>query len=277
MIQLAACTRSIHPSTTSTDPAGAVRGRERAAPTDWSAGLPDSTSDVVIKGLGARTDVTASFGTVASIGINTKGVLNFEAGASSVTGGVSIRSQLSGRHTSTLYLDEGSSLTIGGRLTNSGFILIGLNNGTTASTIQAAALSNTGIIHLNGSSTAQATIDLTSAAGFGTKGTLTGDVELSGDALIEFKGGQITTIAANSDLVLQGPHAFVADASDTNTNSALERLSTVTGVLELENGATITIAGGVSISDNASGGLFLDSYSAGGSSLTKRSHISSAR
>ncbi len=39
MIQLAACTRSIHPSTTSTDPAGAVRGRERAAPTDWSAAV----------------------------------------------------------------------------------------------------------------------------------------------------------------------------------------------------------------------------------------------
>ena len=79
-----------------------------------------------------------------------------------------------------LYLDAsasgGSALTIGGRLTNGGTIEIGPSDNTlsAASTIEAAHLSNTGTVDLYGSSTVQATLDVASAAGFGTAGTLTG-------------------------------------------------------------------------------------------------------
>ncbi len=233
-------------------------------PSDWSAGLPDSSSDVVINRYG-NPDVTASFGTVATIDINNRASLTFtDAGASTVAGGATVK------YGGALYLDAsggdgGSALTIGGRLTNSGTIEIGPSDNTlsAASTIEAAHLSSTGTLDLYGSSTVQAVLDVTSGAGFGTAETLTGQVNLSDDALIEFKGGQITTIAASGALRLIGSQAFVADASNTSSNSALKGLETVTGVLELEKGATVKTSG-----DLANGGsIALDSYSGGGGSL----------
>jgi hypothetical protein len=77
-------------------------------PSDWSAGLPGPSSDVVIsKG---NPEVTASFGTVATI-TNSAALTFSDAGASSVTGDVT--------NSGTLALDAssgdgGSSLTIAG-------------------------------------------------------------------------------------------------------------------------------------------------------------------
>jgi hypothetical protein len=217
-------------------------------PRDWSAGLPGPSSDVVINTGDPR--VTASFGTVASI--TNSAILDFiDAGASSVTGNVTVGS---GTGEGSLLLDiggkeGGSTLTIGGKLNNyNGLLQIGgVDNTLSApSTIEAGKLANGGsFIDLFGSSTAQATLDVGSAAGFGTARALTGGVDLSGDAVIEFASGQITTIAANGELFLVGPRAFVADASDTSSNSALEGLRTVTGYLELGNGATVTTSGGL--------------------------------
>ncbi len=85
---------------------------------------------------------------------------------------------------------------------------------------------------LEGTGTAQATLDVASAAGFGAAGVLYGFVSVDsyyGDALVEFTSGEITTIAANSELNLTGSHAFVADASNTSSNSALKGLKTVAG------------------------------------------------
>jgi hypothetical protein len=76
-------------------------------------------------------------------------------------------------------------------------------------------------LQLKGSAIARATLDVASAAGFGSAGVLFGDVLLSGNALIEFSKGQITTIAADADVALAGPDAFIADASDTSSISAL--------------------------------------------------------
>ena len=231
---------------------------------DWSAGLPDLSSDVVINRYG-NPEVTASFGTVATIHMRNRASLAFaDAGASTVARGVTVNDR------GALSLDAshgygGSTLTIGGRLTNGGTIEIGPSDNTlsAASTIEAAHLSNSGTVDLYGSSTVQATLDITSAAGFGTTGTLTGQVNLADDALIEFKGGQITTIAASGALRLIGSQAFVADASNTSSNSALKGLDTVTGALELEKGAAVKTSG-----DLANGGsIALDSYSGGGGSL----------
>ncbi len=168
--------------------------------------------------------------------------------------------------------DGGSSLTIGGTLTNGGTIRIGPDDFTlsAASAIKAASLANQvgatlGTISLYGSSTAEATLDVGSAAGFGAVGTLYGKVNLyGGDALIEFASGQITTIAAGGDLLLFGSHAYLADASDTSDNSALAGLKTVDGFLVLHNGASVTTTGAVS----NSGTIALDRLSHdGGSSL----------
>jgi Hyphally regulated cell wall protein N-terminal len=232
-------------------------------PSDWSAGLPGATSDVVIESYG-NPQVTASFGTVASIRIEYRASVSFiDAGASAVAGRVTVGSKTGGLYLDTGSGDGGSSLTIGERLTNHGTVQIGASDNTlsAASTIQAALLINSGAIDLYGSSTAQATLDVTSAAGFGTQGTLTGDVNLSGDALLEFKLGQITTIAGA--LSLTGSQAFVADAANTGSNSALKGLDTVTGELDLANGAAVKTSGDLA----NSGTITLDSSSGDGGSV----------
>ncbi len=221
----------------------------------WSAGVPTASSDVVINE--GDPEVTASFGTVNSI-TNYSALTFIDAGASSVTGGVY---NYGSYNNGALDLDAssgdgGSSLTIGGALTNGGggFIQIGPSDGTlsAASTIEAASLANftsygaIGWIDLYGSSTAEATLDVASAAGFGAAGVLSGHINLSGDALLEFASGQITTIEYRSELSLAGPSSFVADASGTRSNSALTGLEIIWGdggALSLSNGASVTTTG----------------------------------
>ncbi len=124
--------------------------------------------------------------------------------------------------------DGGSSLNIGGALDNSGTLSIGPSNNTLTanSTVDVASIANFigttfGTIDIYGSSTAEATVDDAAAAGLGAANTLIGNVNLSGDALLEFASGEITTIDSNSELSLTGAKAFVADASKTNSESAL--------------------------------------------------------
>ena len=169
--------------------------------------------------------------------------------------------------------DGGSFLNIKGTLTNSGTVQIGASDNTLSadSTIQAGSLANFngsayGTIDLFGSSTAQATLDVGSAAGFGAAGVLYGDVNLSGDALVEFRSGQITTIAADSALSLTGSHAFVMAASGTNLRNALAGLNSVAGELDLANGATVgTSVRGGGLAN--SGMITLDGASGDGGSL----------
>ena len=127
-----------------------------------------------------------------------------------------------------------------------------------------------GEFDLYGSATAEATLDVGSAAGFGYGGLLTGRVNLSGDALIEFASGQITTIANGGALSLIGSHAFVADASDTSSNSALNGLTTYCRRRHPSacNGASVTTSGGLN-KGGKYGAITLDGASGdGGSSLT---------
>ena len=209
---------------------------------DWRNGLPRANSDVKINEGGPQ--VSKRFGTVASITISSLGSLTFiDAGLNSVTHRVI--------NSGTIDLDPfsgdgGSLLSIGGVLDNAGTLEIGPNSGLSAnSTIKAASVTNLidttdGNIYLTGSSIAEATLDVSSAAGFGTAGTLYGHVQLAGDALVEFARGQINTIVTGAELLLAGPDAFVADASNTSSNSALTGLKTVAGDLQLNDGATVT-------------------------------------
>jgi hypothetical protein len=214
---------------------------------DWSDGVPGSSSDVVINQ--GNPEVTASFGTVDSISIANSATptsLTFiNAGASTVAGDVTNSGEL---YVDRLSGDGGSTLAIDGMLTNNGGIDIGPadNSLSAASTVEAAGLGNAGTIRLYGSSTAEATLDVASAAGTGAAGTLDGEIDLYGDALVEFASGEISTIQPGSLLYLWGPDAFVADASATSSNSALAGLTTNKGLLDLQDGASVMTSGGLS-------------------------------
>ena len=169
----------------------------------------------------------------------------------------------------------GSSLTIGGTLTNSSTngsaLSIGNGNITSADTLTvngSGGLTNTGQIDIEGSSTVQATLNVANAAaGFGTAGTETGNVYLQGDALLEFNSGEISTI--DGAVQLSGANARIADASSTTSNSALTGLTTVAGNFWLQNGATVSTTGALTITGD--GTVELDGNNedgAGGSSLT---------
>ena len=129
----------------------------------------------------------------------------------------------------------GSSLTIGGTLTNSSTngsgVSVGNTSITSADTLTVngtGGLSNTGKINIEGSATVQATLNVADdAAGFGTAGTETGTVFLENDALLEFKSGQITTV--DGTLQLDGANSRVARAATPDSNSALTGLTSVAG------------------------------------------------
>lgn len=156
----------------------------------------------------------------------------------------------------------GSSLSIGGVLTNGGQLTIGGPGLTANDTVTASGVDNQpppltqpgqrprsgGVIDLEGSVSGatpeQAKLNITGGAALGASpGLLTGDVSLFGDSLIEFGWGQITTIAVGADLTLNGAAAFVADASDPHSNSALQGLSTIDGVLSLTGGVVVKTMG----------------------------------
>jgi hypothetical protein len=280
-------------------------------PSDWSLGLPGPSSNVVINS--GDPEVTASFGTVNSIKIGSRGVIDFiDAGANIVastagfgaagvlSGVVSLsgptllefasgriatisgelwlysshsfvadasntssNSALTGLRTvaGTLFLDSGARMTTSGALTNTG--AIELRGAATLLNIK-GPFTNSGFIELYNSKTVRATLDVAGRAGFSTAGTLTGHVSLSHNVLVEFGSGKITTIASGSQLDLDGANAFVADASDTSSNSALTGLRTVAGSLALANGATVTTSGPLT----NSGAITLDwSLREGGSLL----------
>jgi hypothetical protein len=229
-------------------------------PSDWSAGLPVASSNVVINQ--GNPEVTASFGAVNSI--TNSATLDFiDAGASSVTnyvrndGGVLAVDPFSG--------DGGSSLTIGDWFYNYGTIQIGPSDNTLSadSTVSIANLNVTtnAAFDLYGSSTARATFYNSSSGG--SAGIVNADLSLSGDALFEYASGQFATIECT--LSLKGSHAFVADASDTNSNSMLKSLNRILqgGRLELENGASVTTSGALT----NSGAIALDGTSGDAGSL----------
>ena len=162
--------------------------------------------------------------------------------------------------------DGGSSLTVGGTLTNNWALTIGNDRLSASDKVTAASLDNTGSIYLTGSSADQALLDVTTGvAGFGAAGVLSGNVGLGGgDSAIEFASGQITTIAASSQLNLDGPNAFIEDSAALGSNSALTGLADIAGAFYLSDGASVSTGALTN-----SGLLFVDPYySAGGSTLS---------
>jgi len=166
--------------------------------------------------------------------------------------------------------EGGSSLNIGGALTNNGTLGIGNTALSASDEVAAASLDNTGKIQLTGDFADQALLDVTGSAGFGTAGVLSGNVDLSGDSAIEFASGQITSLAANAELTLNGTNggAFIEDSTALGSNSALTGLASIGAgaTFDLEYGAAVSTTGAL-VND---GTVDLDAVVGygGGSSLT---------
>ena len=210
-------------------------------PGDWTGGvLPSGTSVVFVNSGQPQITSSSNAGTIAQL--NVAGSLDFNDGALTVTGGLA--------NTGTIFLDQyyqqgGSDLTVGGAIVNSNTIQIGSNNYslTANDEIKAASVDNTGgTINIYGSATNTAELDITGVASFSpTAGVLAGSVNVNGYGSIVSKvvfegGGEITTIAANSELSLGGALSSVQDGTNGANNSALTGLTTITGGLYLYNG-----------------------------------------
>ena len=163
--------------------------------------------------------------------------------------------------------DGGSRLTLAGALTNSGSLSIGNATLSGSDKVTTASLDNTGSIVLTGSGANQALLDVTAgSAGFGTAGVLSGNVQLAGDSAIEFKSGQITSLAANAQLDLNGNDAFIEDSTALGSNSALAGLASIGAgaTFKLHDQATVSTTGAL-VDD---GTIQIDPFESGGSSLT---------
>jgi hypothetical protein len=172
--------------------------------------------------------------------------------------------------------DGGSSLTLAGALTNSGSLRIGNVILSASDKVTTATLDNTGSINLTGSSASQALLDATAGgAGFGTAGVLSGNVSLGGNSAIEFASGEITSLAANAQLHLNGNDAFIEDSTALGSNSALTGLASISSgaTFELESASVSTT--GALVND---GNVHLDANAGdGGSSLTLTGALTNSR
>ena len=130
--------------------------------------------------------------------------------------------------------------------------------------MSAAAVDNTGTIDLYGNGTNQAALKVSGAAGFGTAGVISGQVNLAGDSLVQFGSGALTSIASGGQLSLNGANAQVQISGNSANNNALTGLSSNAGTFYLRNGASLTTTTGLNNSDD----LLLDYFGGdGGASL----------
>ncbi len=203
--------------------------------------------------------------TVSAVALDNFGFLDLYSGAKAAAT-LKVAGAFGNGRNDTVQVDYGgaggSTLTIGGRLTNNGTLDIGYTSLTKATTVTAAGLANTGTINLTGSTTAAATLDITGAA----PTTLDGIYSLSGNARLEFSSGTVAVIGSGASLTLNGAKALVALSGALTADSALTGLADNAGTLVLENIPALTTTVGL---DNT-GLLYVDFYygGGGGSSLT---------
>jgi hypothetical protein len=127
---------------------------------DWSAGVPTATSNVDV---GEGDPQITSAITIASL-IDSAAVTFADAGAGIVSGGVDVSGGLSLLDTASG--QGGSSLTIGGALTNSGLAQFG-NKLSATDTVSAASLDNPNTLDFFGGGTAsrKMLLDIAGTAG----------------------------------------------------------------------------------------------------------------
>ena len=91
----------------------------------------------------------------------------------------------------------------------------------------AASLDNTGGIYLTRLQRQPGAPRRERQRGIRHGGSLSGSVRLAGDSAIEFASGEITSLAANAQLRLNGNDAFIEDSTALGSNSALTGLASI--------------------------------------------------
>jgi hypothetical protein len=204
--------------------------------------------------LAADTSTSSALSTLAT----NNGTFLLRGGSNLGAGGASVTTSTGFANSGTLQVDVfggdgGSSLTIGGRLINNATVAIGNGSLSASTTVTATSLvANAGSIVVQGNVTSgttdQATLNITAAA----PSRLVTNVRVSGDGLLEFASGAITSIDGGSSLELDGAQARVALAADTSTSSALGTLATNNGTFLLRGDSNLG-AGGASVGQKALG------------------------
>ena len=124
---------------------------------------------------------------------------------------------------------------------------------------------NTGTIDLYGNGTNQAALKVSGAAGFGTAGVISGQVNCRATPWCSLARARSSSIASGGQLALDGANAQVQISGDTANNNALTGLSSNAGTFYLRNGASLTTTTGLNNSDD----LLLDYFGGdGGASLS---------
>ena len=243
--------------------------------------------DLLIDGSNAFAEIGATDSNSALTALTTiagNGLLDLRDGDTvTTTGGLTVEGG-DGRLKVDAYGSSGggSNVTIGGNLANSSFgnfsdggVSVGNGNMSTGATLTVDGTFNDtgGLLELTGGRTGAAAQMTVAGA---TPGTLTGQYNIVGDAggaSLQWGSGGITQIgdgAGNSGyLYIDGSNAF-AEIGATNSNSALDTLSTIAGngVLDLRDGVTVTTSGSLTV-DGGDGRLKVDAYGgSGGSDVT---------
>ena len=239
-----------------------------------SIGNGTTAGEVQLYGTLAYMEIGATNSNSALKGLTTiasDGELQMQEGAAVTTTGA-----LTVNAGGDLYVDNGggggSSLTLGGSLTNNGLTQIGNYYMSSPSTVKVTGtLTNTDVVQVNAGNTtgANALLDVTGAAA----STLTGTYQVNayaGSSAIEWGSGGITTIGNGTtagEVQLYGSLAYM-EIGATNSNSALKGLTTITsdGELQMQEGTVVTTTGALTV--NSGGELYVDNGGGGGSSLT---------
>ena len=188
---------------------------------------------------GASVALSDALAVTGSLNIDTRG--NDSGSGLSVAGSLS---NLNSVNIGTGGNDGGSTVSISGALNNSGTFNVAADRVTTPTTVSAATLDNTGTLNLSGTNGAEAIVDITAGI---APSVLASTITLNGDALLEYAGGNIDTIASDGQLNVEGAQSRVADSSDTTHNSALTGLTSIAGEFGVDSGASVAIANSLTV------------------------------
>jgi hypothetical protein len=232
---------------------------------DWSLGAPPTSS--------TPAEIQSGTSTISTSGAAEW--LTIDSGATlTLDNGVTFATTKWLDNAGTWNLGAGDKVKTGGRLTNSGGISIGATNLSTSTTLRATTLTNTGFLDLQGNAssgtTHKASVILSGAAA----STLSGSVQVSGDATLQFGSGEITTVGSGASLELDGAAAQILTGG--GSSSALSDLTANHGLLVLQGDANLENlgSGGVTLTTTTAftnyGDVWVDSFASfdGGSVVT---------
>ena len=203
-------------------------------PADWSLGAPPTASTPAE--IQSGTAAVSTSGVAEWLTINSGATLNLDNGATlTLTDWLNIAGAWD--------LGGGDTVTIGGRLTNSGAINIGNTSIAASTKVTAAGLQNTsaGTLVLQGNAgagaTDQATLDISGTS----SAVVSGSLRVLGDADLELATG-ITTVSSTGFLQIDGAEARISLGAGTTSN-ALSGLDYNAGTIDFEGNSALGYGG----------------------------------